>query len=160
MPVGVPVPMIYIGNSWSVVNNTIPGTMMLAESVDGFGLATEHLYSPPVVILFSLCMYLAGEVLTSKISVPSVTGSESLVQITVVAGPPVEIQTRVNWGLAPSTVNVSIEMAPAIMSISQCLTILPSTYLFHYCIVQHAQFVYFHLHSMRCTDIYPLLQDQ
>ena len=79
-----------------MVNNTIPGTMMLAESVDGFGLATEHLYSPPVVILFSLCMYLAGEVLTSKISVPSVTGSESLVQITVVAGPPVEIQTRVN----------------------------------------------------------------
>ena len=90
---------------------------MLAESVDGFGLATEHLYSPPVVV-FSLCMYLAVEVLTSRVSVPSVTGSESLVQVTVVAGPPVEIQTRVNGALTPSTVNVSIEMSPAICQTS------------------------------------------
>ena len=37
--------------------------------------------------------------------------AESLVQVTVVAGPPVEIQVRVNRGLAPlkseSTVNVT-----------------------------------------------------
>ena len=33
---------------------------------------------------------------SSTVSDPSVTGTESLVHVTVVAGPPVEIQVRVN----------------------------------------------------------------
>ena len=37
----------------------------------------------------------------NTVSVPSVTVVESLVQVTVVAGPPVDIQVRVNLGLAP-----------------------------------------------------------
>ena len=37
----------------------------------------------------------------NTVSVPSVTVVESLVQVTVVAGPPVEIQVRVDFGLGP-----------------------------------------------------------
>ena len=55
-------------------------------------------------------MYCAVTGSSNTVSFPSVTVSESLVQVTVVAGPPVEIQVRVNWGLAPLrsefTVNV------------------------------------------------------
>ena len=36
------------------------------------------------------------------------TLSESLVQVTVVAGPPVEIQVRVKWGLAPLKAEFSV----------------------------------------------------
>ena len=45
-------------------------------------------------------MYCEVVRLSNKVSVPSVTVTESLVQVTVVAGPPVEIQVRVNRGLA------------------------------------------------------------
>ena len=73
----------------------LPLTLRLSESCDGFELVTEHLYTPPVVG-FSRCSYLAVSLSTKTVSVPSVTGSLSLVQDTVVAGPPVEIQSRVN----------------------------------------------------------------
>ena len=73
----------------------LPLTVRISEASDGFGLLTEHLYSPPVV-LFSLCMYLAVGLSIKTVSVPSVTSSVFLVQDTVVAGPPVEIQVRVN----------------------------------------------------------------
>ena len=46
-------------------------------------------------------MYCAVTRLSNTVSFPSVTVSEALVQVTVVAGPPVEIQVRVNCGLAP-----------------------------------------------------------
>ena len=42
----------------------------------------------------------------NTVSVPSVTVVESLVQVTVVAGPPVEIQVRMNFGLG-SLITVS-----------------------------------------------------
>ena len=42
-------------------------------------------------------MYCAVVALFNTVSVPSVTVMESLVQVTVVAGPPVEIQVRVKW---------------------------------------------------------------
>ena len=45
-------------------------------------------------------MYCEVVRLSNTVSVPSVTVTESLVQVTVVAGPPVEIQVRVNLGLA------------------------------------------------------------
>ena len=60
-------------------------------------------------------MYCAVSGSSNTVSVPSVTVVvESLVQVTVVAGPPVEIQVRVNWRLSPlrsevrSTVDIVI----------------------------------------------------
>ena len=54
-------------------------------------------------------MYSALFVSTSKVLLPFVTGVvESLVQVTLVAGPPVDTQVRVNRGLAPSISTVSV----------------------------------------------------
>ena len=70
---------------------------MLAEAVDGLLLATVHVYTPPTLpVTVRLCVYCAAVVLSNVVSVPSVMLIESLVQVTVVAGPPVEIQVRVN----------------------------------------------------------------
>ena len=44
-------------------------------------------------------MYCAITRSSNTVSVPSVIVSVSLVQVTEVAGPPVEIQIRVNWGM-------------------------------------------------------------
>ena len=73
----------------------IPGTVMVAEAVDGLSLATVHVYSPALVIV-RVCVYCAVTGSFNTVSVPSVIVTESLVQVTVVAGPPVEIQVRVN----------------------------------------------------------------
>ena len=55
------------------------------------------MYSPAVVT-FRVWVYCAVTVSFNTVSVPSVmTVVESLVQDTVVAGPPVEIQVRVSW---------------------------------------------------------------
>ena len=54
------------------------------------------MYSPPVVTV-SVCVYYAVSGSFNTVSVPSVTVMESLVQVTMVAGPPVEIQLRVIW---------------------------------------------------------------
>ena len=55
-------------------------------------------------------MYCAVTRSSNTVSVPSVSVSVSLVQVTEVAGPPVEIQVRVNWGMVvlrlESTANV------------------------------------------------------
>ena len=67
---------------------------MVAESVDGLLLATVHVYSPPLLTI-RVCVYCAVIRLFNTVSVPSVIVTESLVQVTVVAGPPVEIQVRV-----------------------------------------------------------------
>ena len=74
----------------------IPPTMILAESEDGLLLDTVQVYTPPVVT-FRVCVYCAVSGSSNTVSVPSVTVVESLVQVTVVAGPPVEIQVRVIW---------------------------------------------------------------
>ena len=69
--------------------------MMLAEAEKAL-LATVHVYFPAAVTV-RVCVYWAVVVLSNTVSVPSVTVVvESLVQVTVVAGPPVEIQVRVN----------------------------------------------------------------
>ena len=52
------------------------------------------MYTPPVVTV-RVCVYCAVTGSSNTVSVPSVTVVESLVQVTVVAGPPVEIQVRV-----------------------------------------------------------------
>ena len=70
--------------------------MILAESEDGLLLDTVQVYTPPVVT-FRVCVYCAVSGSSNTVSVPSVTVMESLLQVTVVAGPPVEIQVRVSW---------------------------------------------------------------
>ena len=62
--------------------------------MDGFLLATVHMYSPPLVTV-RVWVYCAVTGSSNTVSVPSVTVTESLVQVTVVAGPPVEMQVRV-----------------------------------------------------------------
>ena len=69
-------------------------SLMLADAVEGLLLATVQLYSPPVVT-FKVWIYVAVTVSFNTVSVPSVTVVRYLVQVTVVAGPPVEIQVRV-----------------------------------------------------------------
>ena len=66
-------------------------------------------------------MYCAVTRSSNTVLVSSVTLSESLVQVTEVAGPPVDIQARVNRGLAPLrsefTMNVTLsatEISPGI----------------------------------------------
>ena len=63
---------------------------MLAESEDGLLLDAVQVYSPAVVTV-RVCVYCAVSGSSNTVSVPSVTVVESLVQVTVVAGPPVEI---------------------------------------------------------------------
>ena len=70
---------------------------MLAEAVDGLSLVTVHVQSPtslPVTV--RVCVYCAVTGSFNTVSVSPTTSPESLVQVTVVAGPPVEIQVRVN----------------------------------------------------------------
>ena len=68
---------------------------MVAESEDGLLLDTVQVYSPPVVTV-RVCVYSAVSGSSSTVSVPSVTVVESLIQVTVVAGLPMEIQVRVS----------------------------------------------------------------
>ena len=67
----------------------------MAESEDGLLLDTVQVYSPPVFTV-RVWVYCAVTGSSNTVSVPSVTVVESLVQVTVVAGPPVEIQARVS----------------------------------------------------------------
>ena len=72
----------------------LPGTVKLAKAVEGLSLATVHVYSPALVTV-RVWVYVAVSGSSNTVSFPSVTVTESLVQVTVVAGPPVEIQVRV-----------------------------------------------------------------
>ena len=69
--------------------------MIVAESEDGLLLDTVQVYSPPVVTV-RVWVYCAVTGSSNTVSGPSVTVMESLVQVAVVAGPPVEIQVRVS----------------------------------------------------------------
>ena len=91
----------------------IPSTVMLAESEDGLLLDTVQVYSPPVVTV-RVCVYCAVTGSSNTVSVPSVTVMESLVQVTVVAGPPVEIQVRVIWSESNIT-SPDIVMSPVLI---------------------------------------------
>ena len=68
---------------------------MLAEAEDGLLLDTVQVYSPAVATV-RVWVYCAVTRSFNTVWVPWVTVVESLVQVTVVAGPPVEIQVRVN----------------------------------------------------------------
>ena len=66
----------------------------MAEAVDG--LLLDTVYSRPSPSHSQSVCVLSLTWLGKRVLVPSVTVTESLVQVTVVAGPPVEIQVRVN----------------------------------------------------------------
>ena len=86
---------------------------MVAESDDGLLFSTVQVYSPPVVTV-RVCVYCAVSGSSNIVSVPSVTVVvESLVQVTVVAGPPVEIQ--VSWSESNVTTFPIIVMSPPIL---------------------------------------------
>ena len=62
------------------------------------GLDTVHLYSPSTSpVTLRVLVEIALTPFSKTVLFPIVTVMESLVQVTVVAGPPVEIQVRVNW---------------------------------------------------------------
>ena len=81
-------------HEWYYVSIIIPPTVILAELEVGLLLVTVQVYSPPVVTV-RVFVFCAVSGPSNTVSVPSVTVMESLVQVTVVAGPPVEIQVRV-----------------------------------------------------------------
>ena len=65
---------------------------------DGLWLNIVHVYSSPTItalVTVRVWVYRAVTGSSNTVSFPSVTVTESLVQVTVVAGPPVEIQVRV-----------------------------------------------------------------
>ena len=85
---------------------------MVAESDDGLLFPIVQVYSPPVVTV-RVCVYCAVSGLSNTVSFPVVTVVvESLVQVTVVAGPPVEIQVRVSWSESNVTTLPIIVMLP------------------------------------------------
>ena len=70
---------------------------IVAEAFDGLLLATVHVYTPLISpVTFRVWRYSAVVGFSKIVSFPSLTVVESLVQVTMVAGPPVEIQVRVN----------------------------------------------------------------
>ena len=81
------------------------------EAVDGLLLATVQVYSPAVVTV-RVWVYCAVTGSFNTVWVPWVTVVESLVQVTVVAGPPVEIQVRVSSSES-NVKSPDIEMSPA-----------------------------------------------
>ena len=68
---------------------------MVEKSLDGLLLLTKHAYIPAVLPV-RVWVYCAVSGSSNTVLVPSVILIEFLVQVTVVAGPPVEIQVRVN----------------------------------------------------------------
>ena len=74
----------------------VPCTVSCAVAVDGLLLVTLHWYCPPSLpVTVRMWVYCAVTALLSTV-IPPETVSESLIQVTVVAGPPVEVQVRVN----------------------------------------------------------------
>ena len=106
---------INTSQSYSGYSHGIPGTAIVAESDDGLLFSTVQVYSPPVVTV-RVCVYRAVSGLSNTVTFPAVTVVESLVQVTVVAGPPVEIQVRVSWSESNVTSSPTIVMSPKTIS--------------------------------------------
>ena len=68
--------------------------VMLTEALEGKLFFTVHVYFPAESAV-SVCLYSAVTRLTTKDTDSSLRAMESLVQLTVVAGPPVEMQVRI-----------------------------------------------------------------
>ena len=96
--------------------HSVPVTVMLSEEADdGLLLATVHMYCPAAVTV-RVWVYCAVSGSFSTVWVPWVTVMESLVQVTVVAGPPVEMQVRLSWlgsNVTPPDIETSPEQSAA-----------------------------------------------
>ena len=79
----------------------LPLTVKLVEPSDGLLLDTVHLYCPPSLPVTVRVWVYCAVIGLSNTDVPPGTVSEPLVQVTLVAGPPVEVQAMVNRGLSP-----------------------------------------------------------
>ena len=88
---------------------SVPCTYSWVAAVDT-ALDTLHMYCPPSLpVTVRVWVYSAVTPLTTSLLLTPTAVCESLVQVTVVAGPPVEIQVRVNSGLATSSrLNVTL----------------------------------------------------
>ena len=78
------------------VSIILPATTMLLFAMEGLLFDTVRVYIPPLLPVVWVYCAVTGS--SNTVSVPSVTVVESLVQVTVVAGPPVEIKVMVNLG--------------------------------------------------------------
>ena len=94
----------------SLLLHALPEIVRLAELSDGLLLDTVHWYCPSCLPVTGKVWVYCTVIESFSTVIPPETTSESLVQVTVVAGPPVEVQVRVNRGLSPlrseSTVNI------------------------------------------------------
>ena len=83
----------------------------------------------PAVVTVRVWMYCAVTGSFNTVWVPWVTVVESLVQVTVVAGPPVEIQVRVSWS-EPNVTPPDIEMFPPVFrrKTYNCLLVIGKIY--------------------------------
>ena len=109
--------------------HSVPATTVLAEAEDGLLLATVQVYSPAVVTV-RVWVYCAVSGSFNTVTVPWVTVVESLVQVTVVAGPPVEIQVRVSWQ-GSNVTPPDIEMSPEQSAAESPLSISTVSHQFH-----------------------------
>ena len=85
---------------------------MLADADDGLALDTVHVYVPETVTV-RVWAYFAVTGSFNTVPFPWMTVVESLVQVTLVAGPPVEIQVRVSW-LGSNVTPPDIETFPPV----------------------------------------------
>ena len=133
--------------------HSIPISMIVAVAEDGLLFSRVQVYSPPVVTV-RVCVYCAVTGSSNTVSVPSVTVVvESLVQVTVVAGPPVEIQVSFSWSESNITSSPNMPMSPIIMIHCVRSYKLCALYLYHWCKVPHRQFHSYYqceYHSDRC----------
>ena len=83
--------------------------------VDETLLDTEHVKIPPILPeSLRECVYFPVTGLSNSLSVSSVTVVRSLYQVTVVAGPPVEIHLRVNSGVPAVSSDVSVKLISSV----------------------------------------------
>ena len=83
------------------ISFTIPMTVVVVMSLEGLLFDTLHWYSPPSLrVTVRVCVYRAVSGSSNTVTFSPETSRESLVQVTVVAGPPVELQVRVKRGVS------------------------------------------------------------
>ena len=141
-----------------------------AVSLDGLLLDTLHWYCPPIFSVTVRVWVYCAVTGSSNIVIPPETVSESLVQVTVVAGPPVEMQVRVKGGFTPLRSEFTVNVIPP------CILISPAEHIeskdtfqwksiscpphLHWHTVLHTQSPDHHHHglhwSQQCSDIYQM----
>ena len=86
-----------IARMYNISHSVLPLTLSSVEFSE-ISLATVHIYLPfNILVTVRVCVYCAVTGSSNTVSIPLIEILYSyMVQVTVVAGPPVEIQVRVN----------------------------------------------------------------